>query len=235
MSTSLIRRAAVLLAGASPVIFALAMTPQADASTVYACVKKGGNAHVFTKKPKCKKGEAKVSWNSEGPAGKTGSSGANGSNGTNGTAGTNGKNGEAGPAGPSLSYQSIDASHTLPEPGGGLGTPINTLTLPAGTYLVIGTGTITRSGLSNGVSADQTVQLRRGATEELLANFTVVCSQASGGVATASYSITRLVTVTGTSEPISLNAYDSTSFGTGSVASEGALTATLVGEGSGAL
>jgi hypothetical protein len=232
MPIPLTRRAVALLAAGLPLAGALAAAPQAAASPLYACVKKGGDAHVFTKKPKCKKGEAKVSWNSVGPAGKNG---ANGSNGTNGTNGSNGSNGETGPIGPSTSYQNLDASHTLPEPGGGLGTPINTLTLPAGTYLVIGTGTITRSGLSNGSSADQTVQLRRGGTAEPLAEFTAVCGQESGGEATASYSITRLVTVTGTSEPISLNAFDSTSSGTGSTAKAGALTATLVGSGSGAL
>ncbi len=72
---------------------ALAAAPQADASTLYACVKKGGTAHIFTKAPKCKKGETKISWNTTGPAGKNGS---NGTDGTNGTNGTNGKEGAPG-------------------------------------------------------------------------------------------------------------------------------------------
>jgi len=72
---------------------ALATAPQADAATFYACVKKDGTAHIFTKKPKCKKHETKLSWNATGPAGTNGTNGTHGSNGTNGTNGSNGNNG----------------------------------------------------------------------------------------------------------------------------------------------
>jgi len=87
----------------------LAVASQATAATYYACVKKGGAAHVFTKKPKCRKGERKLSWNAVGPPGLNGANGVNGANGatgatgkngTNGLAGKNGERGEEGATGP---------------------------------------------------------------------------------------------------------------------------------------
>ncbi|HWG07456.1 MAG TPA: hypothetical protein VN672_00455 [Solirubrobacteraceae bacterium] len=98
MSTSLTRRGTLLVAAATISLFAaLATASQAGAATYYACVKKNGSAHVYAKKPKCKKGESKLSWNSRGPAGKDGVSGKNGANGSNGLNGTNGKEGPPGP------------------------------------------------------------------------------------------------------------------------------------------
>jgi hypothetical protein len=95
MSTSLTRRGALLVAAAAVSLFAaLATASQAGATTYYACVKKSGGAHVFTKKPKCKSGESKLSWNSRGPAGKNGVNGLNGAAGKNGTNGGNGTNGQ---------------------------------------------------------------------------------------------------------------------------------------------
>ncbi len=73
---------------------AFVAAPQANAATIYACVKKNGTARFVTKKAKCKKKESKLSWNSEGPAGK------NGLNGANGKDGAQGKEGPAGPANP---------------------------------------------------------------------------------------------------------------------------------------
>jgi hypothetical protein len=94
MSTLTARRGLLTLAVASALLVgSFAVASSASASTLYACVKKSGSAHVFAKKPKCKKGETKISWNSTGTAGKNGTNGANGSNGTNGT---NGKEGAAG-------------------------------------------------------------------------------------------------------------------------------------------
>jgi hypothetical protein len=78
---------------------ALVAAPSANAATLYACVKKNGTARIFTKKPRCKKGEVRLSWNIEGPAGRNG---LNGLNGTNGANGVNGKEGKEGPAGPLL-------------------------------------------------------------------------------------------------------------------------------------
>jgi hypothetical protein len=97
MSTPSIRRGAVVLTVTGALLFAVLISAQAaSAGTFYACVKKNGTARVFTKKPKCKKGESKLSWNTQGPAGKTGENGTNGINGTNGLNGSNGTNGTTG-------------------------------------------------------------------------------------------------------------------------------------------
>lgn len=100
MSTSVSRRSVALLASAAVSLSAaLAIAPAAGATSYYACVTKGGTTHIFTKKPKCKKGESKLAWNNVGPAGKNGTNGANGSNGTNGSNGSNGTKGENGTPG----------------------------------------------------------------------------------------------------------------------------------------
>jgi len=100
MSTSITRRGIALLAAGSISLFAaLATASQAGAATYYACVKKNGSAHIFAKKPKCKRGESKISWNSVGPAGRNGVNGTGGKNGANGTNGTNGTNGKEGAPG----------------------------------------------------------------------------------------------------------------------------------------
>jgi hypothetical protein len=123
------RRPLVLAATAGALLLAaFAAAPQAQAATIYACVKKkGGTARFVSKSAKCKKGESKISWNSEGPAGKNGASGASGASGANGKDGAPGANGAV--AGYSVSQ----------------GAPINitgeeqlilSKTLPAGHYLV---------------------------------------------------------------------------------------------------
>lgn len=80
----------VLLAAVGALLLAaFGAASQAEAATIYGCVKKkGGTIHIVTKKAKCKKGESKLSWNSEGPAGKNGTGGTNGTNGINGANGT---------------------------------------------------------------------------------------------------------------------------------------------------
>jgi hypothetical protein len=76
------RQGAVLVVLGALLLSALSLAAQANASTIYACVKKKtGAARIVNQKLKCKKGESKLSWNTEGPAGKNGSNGANGSNG----------------------------------------------------------------------------------------------------------------------------------------------------------
>src|SRR6185312_11580262 len=64
-----------------------------EASTLYACVKKNGSAHIFKKKPKCHHGESKLSWSTTGPAGTKGAPGAPGAPGAKGGNGANGSNG----------------------------------------------------------------------------------------------------------------------------------------------
>lgn len=103
-----LRAAVVLAVTGSLLLAAFAVAPAADASTLYACVKtKSGSARVFTKKPKCKKGETKISWNTAGIGGAKGISGVNGVNGTNGT---NGKEGVPGQPQSAFSFnQTLEA------------------------------------------------------------------------------------------------------------------------------
>ncbi len=88
MTTPIIRRSVLglVIAGALTVA-ALTAAPPSQAATLYACVKKNGSAKVFSKKPKCKKGEKKLSWNTAGPAGANGKNGINGTNGKEGAPG----------------------------------------------------------------------------------------------------------------------------------------------------
>jgi len=67
---------------------ALAVAPASQASTIYACVKKGGSPRIVSKKTKCHRGEKKLSWATQGPAGKNGAAGATGSRGETGPAPT---------------------------------------------------------------------------------------------------------------------------------------------------
>jgi hypothetical protein len=98
MSIPVIRRGPAVLAVAAALLLAVLVSAQAaSASPLFACVKKNGSARLFGKKPKCKKGEKLLSWNTDGLPGRNGANGLNGSNGVNGT---NGKEGKEGPAGP---------------------------------------------------------------------------------------------------------------------------------------
>jgi hypothetical protein len=94
MSRRFTRRAITLLAAGALLTVAFAVVPQANAATLYACVKKeGGSMRLVGEKTKCRRrSERKVSWNTTGPAGKNGATGKNGVNGANGTNGTNGSN-----------------------------------------------------------------------------------------------------------------------------------------------
>ncbi|HTB70179.1 MAG TPA: hypothetical protein VK707_04295 [Solirubrobacteraceae bacterium] len=121
MSRSINRRGIVVLVTVGALLLAaFAVTSQAQAATYYACVKKNGTARVFTKKPKCKKGETALSWSNVGPAGKNGANGANGTNGANGKNGTNGTNGTNGAEGkegmPGQPQKAVKFSSTLEAP-----------------------------------------------------------------------------------------------------------------------
>jgi Collagen triple helix repeat (20 copies) len=88
---------AVLAAAAALLLSALIMVPQAGASTLYACVKKkGGTARFVNARTSCRRGETKLSWNTQGVPGRNGSNGKNGAAGKNGTNGKNGADGKAG-------------------------------------------------------------------------------------------------------------------------------------------
>jgi hypothetical protein len=108
MLTLTTRRGSVLLVAIGALLLAALVTAsQAGATTLYACVKKDGSAHIFTKKPKCKKHETKLSWSTEGPAGKNG---ANGLSGVNGVNGKEGPQGLIGPQGPGAMTFTFDAT-----------------------------------------------------------------------------------------------------------------------------
>jgi hypothetical protein len=84
----------VLAAVGALLTVALAAAPQADAATIYACVKKkSGGVRIVSRTAKCKKSELKLSWSTTG---KTGARGTNGTNGANGPQGSAGKEGTAG-------------------------------------------------------------------------------------------------------------------------------------------
>ena len=97
MSMPITRRGCVLLAAVGALLLAaFAAAPPAEAATIYGCVKKkGGTIHIVAKKAKCKKGESKLSWSTEGPAGKNGTAGAPGTAGSKGEAGAKGETGAA--------------------------------------------------------------------------------------------------------------------------------------------
>lgn len=106
MITTINRVAGAMLATAGLTGLLLADAPGAAASTIFACVKQhGGTTHLVSKTAKCKKGETKLSWNSQGPRG------ANGSQGAAGSPGTPGSQGHEGPQGPGAT----SFTATLPE------------------------------------------------------------------------------------------------------------------------
>jgi hypothetical protein len=79
------RRVLALLT-ASGALFCVALTlaSQADAATIYACAKRSGAVRIVAKKVKCKKGEKRYTWDTEGARGTNGANGANGTNGVPG-------------------------------------------------------------------------------------------------------------------------------------------------------
>jgi hypothetical protein len=107
---------ACLLATAALVLTALlAMPAGAGAATIYACKKPNGVIRLVGRRTRCRRGQTKLSWNTEGPAGRNGANGANGSNGANG--GT----GPAGARGPAGAFNVVDASGRVIGPFAGFG------------------------------------------------------------------------------------------------------------------
>jgi hypothetical protein len=98
------RVTAVILAAGALLLAAFAVAPSANAATLYACVKKNGNAHIYAKKPKCRKHETKLSWSTQGAAGLRGAQGLPGSAGATGPEGKVGPLGQTGPAGTARAY-----------------------------------------------------------------------------------------------------------------------------------
>jgi hypothetical protein len=100
-----------LLAGAALSLVAAATTAQARATTLYACVKKNGDAHIYTKRHKCKKGETTLSWNNAGPVGKSGAPGARGETGARGEGAAAGEQGATGEPGPAATLWAVVATN----------------------------------------------------------------------------------------------------------------------------
>jgi hypothetical protein len=139
MPTVANRRAlVVLVALAGMLVATLTAAQQAQAQQLFACVKKSGTARVFTKKPKCKKGETKLSWNTEGLAGKNGLNGVNGVNGKEGGAGAAGKNGAV------SGFFATNGKAAFTKVGGEQeNVEVLSKTLPAGSYIVAGKVNVT--------------------------------------------------------------------------------------------
>ena len=164
-----------------------------------------------------------------------GARGPRGLQGATGAKGDKGDKGDTGATGPSASFMSTaTADHTIPEPGGGLGTPIASLDLSAGSYLVQVTGSVTRLGLTAGQGATHTFQIRRDGAFINDAFIQVTTVQGSTGAAVADFAMTKLMTVTGT-QTITLVGFDTTAAGTSSSTQHVSMTATLVGSATGAL
>jgi hypothetical protein len=158
MSTRSLRRVlTALAAGGALIVASFAAASPANASTLYACVKKSGSAHVFAKKPKCKKGESKLSWNTSGPAGKGGESGKNGSNGGNGGNGTNGKDGKDGAVAGYSAVQSSNLDITNAESF--TQVPGLTKSLPVGSFIAAGRIGISASGEKEKEQANATCEM----------------------------------------------------------------------------
>ncbi len=126
MSTPIARRTlAALLAGGAMLLAALAAAPRAEAAVIYVCVKKSDGAmRLVSKSSKCKHGEKKLSWTTEGPAGK------NGSNGSNGLEGKPGGEGKAGANGAVSGFSAVEEGTVA------IDEYVLRKKLPAGHYLI---------------------------------------------------------------------------------------------------
>ncbi len=89
MCTSISRRGfSTLLAVSMLLLAGLGTAPQAGAATIYVCAKKKtGAMRLVSKSTKCKHGENKLSWSTQGPAGPTGPAGPGGAKGAEGSPG----------------------------------------------------------------------------------------------------------------------------------------------------
>jgi hypothetical protein len=116
-------------------LIALAVASSAGASTLYACVnKRTGAARLFAYKPRCKRGQVRLSWNTQGPAGRNGVNGKNGATGKTGPAGKNGNPGSNGTNGAVGGFAASKSGST--EFTGDVEATILTKALNAGSYIV---------------------------------------------------------------------------------------------------
>jgi hypothetical protein len=151
-SPALAQHRAVKSASALAVIVlaALGVASSAGASTLYACVnKRTGAARLFSYKPRCKRGQERLSWNTVGPAGKNG---ANGKNGATGKAGPTGKTGNPGSSGTNGAVAGYSASQPASVEFTGkkeaARVTVLTKTVNAGNYLVFAKTVVSASASS---------------------------------------------------------------------------------------
>lgn len=132
MSSTIKRRLTIVpVACAVLLLGVLATAPPGHASTLYACVKRNGDAHIYTRKPRCRRGQRRISWGSSGPAGKSGEPGSKGDPGSRGEAGAGG---EAGPP-PTTLWAVVSNKGVLVR--GGTGTLSATALLEPGAFEVV--------------------------------------------------------------------------------------------------
>ncbi len=143
-------------------LVALGVATSAGASTLYACVnKRTGAARLFSYKPRCKRGQARLSWNTQGPAGKNGS---NGKNGATGKSGPTGKTGNTGPSGTNATVNGYSAtgSESVAFTGGKEAT-ILTKSLPAGNYIITAKTVLSATAATPGIRVVAACELLDGA------------------------------------------------------------------------
>jgi hypothetical protein len=208
--TALLTASTLLLSG-------LAVAPGAGAATLYACVKKrGGTARFVNARTNCRRGETKLSWNTQGVPGRNGSNGKNGAagkngtngkNGTDGKAGANGKDGINGATGASTGIVDFsDSPFELPLTR----TAVATLpSVPPGSYILLANaqlentkpteGDTVRCYLTGdesltelGIKGSATVALTSVSVSPLTASISLECEAASTGV---KISFARLVAI----------------------------------------
>ncbi len=110
-----LRATAALAATGGMLIAASAAATNADASTIYACVKKDRILRVSTRRPRCGRGAMLLSWNKTGPTGRNGASGKTGPAGKTGAIGKTGAGGAAGAPGQPQQAVEFAASLTAGE------------------------------------------------------------------------------------------------------------------------
>ncbi len=115
---------------------------------IHGCyAKSGGSLRVIDASvTNCKSTETSLDWNVQGPAGPQGPQGPQGLQGDPGPTGPQGPAGPAGPSGTSHAYAATGGQANY----GFSPVKVQSLSLPAGTYLVWATGTVSDSNMGTG-------------------------------------------------------------------------------------
>jgi hypothetical protein len=201
----------VVLTASTLLLSGLAAAPQAGAATLYACVKKkGGTARFVNARTNCRRGETKLSWNTQGVPGRNGSNGKTGAAGKNGTNGKNGADGKAGVNGTNGASAGIvdfsDSPFDLPSTK----TAVATLpSVPPGSYILLANAQLENTKPTEGdavrcylagdealtelaIKGSATTSLTSISVSPLTASISLECEAASTGV---KVSFARLVAV----------------------------------------